>query len=46
MSEPAANELRGILEVFAGDIAEEAMAIAEDKGYQTVKGEHVKKALR
>ena len=44
--EQASVELGEILELFAGDVAEEAIALAENKGYQIVKEEHVKKALR
>lgn len=46
VSEPAANELGDILETFAGDVAEEARAIAQENGYKTVKQEHIKEALR
>jgi len=37
VSETSANELGEILERFAGDIAEEATAIAEKEDHQTVK---------
>lgn len=46
VSEQASVELGEILELFAADVAEEAIALAQDEGYQTVKEEHVKKALR
>jgi histone H3/H4 len=46
VSNGSADQLRSILETFAGDVAEEAIAIAKEEGYQTVKGEHVRKALK
>lgn len=45
VSEPASVELGEILERFAGDIAEEAIALANEDGYQTVKREHIRQAL-
>ncbi|MFB6188190.1 MAG: histone, partial [Halobacteriaceae archaeon] len=42
VSENAADKLGKTLEEFAGEIAEEAKALAEEDGYQTVKQEHVK----
>ena len=45
VSKPVSVELGKILERFAGDIAEEAIAIAEADGHRTVKQNHIKKAL-
>lgn len=45
VSEESAEELRDVLERFAGDIAEEAIAIARDNGRKTVRAEDIKKAL-
>jgi histone H3/H4 len=45
VSEDAANELGEVLEQFAGDVAEEAIAVAEEDGYKTVQRDHVRKAL-
>lgn len=45
VSEDGAEELGDILERFAGDVAEEAIAIAEEKGRKTVRGEDVREAL-
>lgn len=39
-SEPASNELGRILEQLAKDIAEEAVALAQEEGDQTVKIEY------
>jgi histone H3/H4 len=46
VSEPSATELGEILERFAGDIAEVAIEKAQKEGYQTVKEEHIRQALR
>ncbi|MFB6174835.1 MAG: histone [Candidatus Nanohalobium sp.] len=46
VSEEGAEELGDILETFAGDVAEEAIAIAEEKGRKTVRGEDVREALK
>jgi len=46
VSESSANELGKILERFAGDIAAVAIEAANEEGYQTVKGEHIRKVLR
>ncbi|PSG99974.1 MAG: histone [Nanohaloarchaea archaeon SW_4_43_9] len=46
VSEDAAEELGQILELFAGDLAEESVAVAEEDGRKTVRGEDVKKALK
>lgn len=45
ISDSAADELGEILELFAGDIAEEAIAVAEENGRKTVRAEDIKKAL-
>lgn len=45
VSEPASVELGEILERFAGDVAEEAIALAKEDGYQMVKREHIHEAL-
>lgn len=46
VSEESAEELRTILETFAGDIAEEAIAVAREDNRKTVRAEDIKKALR
>jgi len=46
VSEDAAEELGQILELFAGDLAEESVAVAEEDDRKTVRGEDVKKALK
>lgn len=46
VSEESAEELRDVLERFAGDIAEEAIAVARDDGRKTVRAEDIKEALR
>ncbi len=46
VSEDGAEELGGVLERFAGDVAEEAIAIAEENGRKTVREEDVQEALR
>lgn len=45
VSEESADELRDILEMFAGDIAEEAIAVAKEDGRKTVRAEDVREAL-
>jgi histone H3/H4 len=35
-----------LLDRFAGDVAEEAVALAEEDGYQTVQQKHIRQALR
>ena len=45
VSEDAADSLGQILETYAGDVAEEARAIAEENGRKTVRREDVRKAL-
>ncbi|MFB6199563.1 MAG: histone [Candidatus Nanohaloarchaea archaeon] len=46
VSENAAQELGQILERFGGDLAEEAIALAEENGRQTVRNQYIKNALR
>jgi len=46
VAEDATTELGEILETFAGDVAEEAIAIAKDDGRKTLRAEDVKKALK
>lgn len=46
VSEDSAEELREILEMFAGDIAEEAIAVAREDDRKTVRAEDIRKALR
>lgn len=45
VSEDASKEIISILENFAGDVAEEAIVLAEKDGLKTVKQEHVEEAL-
>jgi len=45
VSEDSAEELRTILEMFAGDVAEEAIAIAREENRKTVRAEDVREAL-
>jgi histone H3/H4 len=46
VSKSASTELGTVLEQFAGDLAEEAIALAHEADYRTVQKEHVKQALR
>ena len=46
VSEDSAEKLGNVLETFAGDVAEEAVAVAQEKGRKTVRAEDIKKALR
>lgn len=46
VSEDSAKELGENLERFAGDVAEEAIAIADEDNRKTVRAEDIKKALR
>jgi histone H3/H4 len=46
VSEDSAEELRMILETFAGDIAEEAIAVAEEDDRKTVRAEDIREALK
>jgi histone H3/H4 len=45
VAEDSAEALANVLETFAGDVSEEAIAVAEDKGRKTVRGEDVRDAL-
>ncbi|MXR40065.1 histone [Halobaculum sp. WSA2] len=45
VSESAANQLGEVLEKFSEDIASDAISLAAEEGYQTVKQEHIKTAL-
>lgn len=45
VSEEGAEELGSVLEIFAGDVAEESIAIAEEKGRKTVREEDIREAL-
>ncbi len=46
VSEDSAKKLGELLETFAGDLAEEAVAVAQEDGRKTVRAEDVKAALR
>jgi histone H3/H4 len=46
VSEDAADRLGEILETFAGDVSEEARAIAEEDGRKTVRKEDIREALK
>lgn len=46
VSEESAEELGTILERFAGDVAEEAIAQAKEDDRKTVRAEDIKQALR
>ncbi|MFB6292248.1 MAG: histone [Candidatus Nanohaloarchaea archaeon] len=46
VSEDSAEELRTVLERFAGDVAEEAIAIAREDERKTVRAEDIRKALK
>lgn len=46
VSEGSADELRNVMERFAGDVAEEAIAIAEEDGRKTVRDSDIREALR
>ncbi|MFB6241303.1 MAG: histone [Candidatus Nanosalina sp.] len=46
VSEDSAEKLGDVLETFAGDVAEEAVAVAEEDGRKTVRAEDIKAALR
>jgi histone H3/H4 len=45
VSEAAANQLGDVLEKFSEDVAQDAISLAAEDGYQTVKNRHIKKAL-
>lgn len=46
VSENASTELGNVLEMFAGDVAEEAQALAQEAGRKTVRREDIKQALK
>lgn len=46
VSEDSAEDLRTILETFAGDVAEEAIAVAQEDGRKTVRAEDIREALQ
>jgi histone H3/H4 len=45
VSEDSAEQLADVLETFAGDVSEEAIAVADEKGRKTVRAEDVREAL-
>jgi len=46
VSEDAAEKLAQILETFAGDVAEESLAITKEDGRKTLKARDIKEALK
>ena len=46
VGEPASKEMRETLEKIAADIAEEAITVANEEVYQTIKKKHIRKAIR
>lgn len=46
VSEASAEKLGESLEMFAGDVAEEAVAVTKEKGRKTVRAEDIKDALK
>lgn len=46
VSEDSAEALADVIERFAGDVSEEAIAIAQDKGRKTVRAEDIRDALK
>ncbi len=46
VAEDAADLLGEVLETFAGDVAEEAIAVAQEDGRKTVRKEDVREALQ
>lgn len=46
VSEEGAVEFGQVLERYAGDIAEEAIAVAKGKGRKTVRAEDIRESLR
>jgi len=46
VSKDAADHLGEIVERFAGDVAEEAIAVAEENERKTLRGEDVREALK
>jgi histone H3/H4 len=45
VSEAAANQLGDVLEKFSEDVATDAISLASEDGYQTVKPRHIRTAL-
>jgi histone H3/H4 len=45
VSEDSAKQLANVIETFAGDVSEEAIAVAEEKDRKTVRAEDVRQAL-
>lgn len=45
VSEAAANQLGEVLEKFSEDVAKDAISLAAEDGYQTVKPRHIRTAL-
>jgi len=45
VSEESAKQLADVLETFAGDVSEEAIAVAEEKDRKTIRAEDVREAL-
>ena len=46
VSEDAAEKLGEMLELFAGDVSEEAIAVAQEDDRKTIRAEDVREALR
>lgn len=46
VSEDASTELGNVLEMFAGDVAEEAQALAKEAGRKTLRKGDIKQALK
>jgi histone H3/H4 len=46
VSEDSAEELADVIETFAGDVSEEAIAVVKEKGRKTVRAEDVRDALQ
>lgn len=46
VSEESAEELGNLLERFAGDVAEEAVAVANESDRKTVRANDIKEALK
>jgi len=46
VSEGAANQLGDVLEKFSEDVAKDAISLATEDEYQTVKPEHIRTALK
>ncbi len=46
ISEKSTGKLGEVLDRFAGDVAEEAIAVARENGRKTVRAEDIKQALK